>query len=490
MAFDKHPELVIHLERPLNAGPPLSLLRSAFQTPSELFFLRTHGSVPQLDPEHYQLKVHGLVDRDLELSLSELRSFEWHELPITLQCAGLRRNELLKLGPLPGELPWGGEAISTAAWGGIRLRDVLLHAGIRDGAQHVAFLSHDRVERDGRRFAFGGSIPLAKALEEDVLLALDMNNAPLPLAHGFPLRLVVPGYIGARSVKWLAAIELRDTPSDNYFQQRAYRLWRGADPHAPAEPGDGAMLGPVRLNALICEPAPGSTLRAGPCLVQGYALPNAGAQLTAVELSTDGGTTWQPASVERGERWTWSFWSIAVQLEPGNHELVVRASDTSDEPQPEALEQVWNRKGYLNNAWQRVPITVRGYVAEENAMELDKIRLEGMAFVGFHGTRPEEGTLGQRFVVDIELHCDLRAACQSDDLRLSVDYSEVHAIAREVVEGPKLNLTEAVAEQIAQRVLAEQAQVQAVRVTVRKPWVRLDTTMLEGSVVEILRRRS
>ena len=153
---------------------------------------------------------------------------------------------------------WGGDAISHGRWAGVRLRDVLDRAGVAPGAKFLAALGRDEIEKGGRTFGFGGSIPLAKARGEEALLATELNGAPLPPLHGGPLRLLVPGYIGARSVKWLGRLTLQETPSENHYQQRAYKTFPPAITSETADWAQGETLGPFRLNSAICTPPPGA----------------------------------------------------------------------------------------------------------------------------------------------------------------------------------------------------------------------------------------
>jgi sulfite oxidase len=213
------------------------------------------------------------------------------------------------------------------------------------------------VTRQGRTFGFGGSIPLERALGPDVLLADEMNSAALPPVHGFPLRVVVPGYIGARSVKWLSRILIQEAPSDNYFQAQAYRLFA---PHVTPDAvrwEDGLALGENSLNAVICTPEPDATLPKGPVTVQGYALAGGSRRVARVDVSGDGGRTWTTAEVERAEPLTWQFWQARLTVPAGPAEFVVRACDSAANIQPERAESLWNMKGYMNNAWHRVRVT-------------------------------------------------------------------------------------------------------------------------------------
>jgi sulfite oxidase len=355
--IETDPRLRVRLEAPLNAEPAPDALIESFRTPNEIFFIRNHGDIPEVDPGAYRLTVDGLVEAPLSLSLEDLRRFSRTTVGATLQCAGNRRRELIGVKPIPGELPWDSEAISNAEWSGVPLRDVLAAAGPREGARHAAFLGLDETERHGHRFRFGGSVPLEKAIHPEVLLADTMNGRPLPPAHGAPLRVVVPGYIGARSVKWISRITLQEEPSDNYFQAKAYRLFPASADHDNVDWDTGLMLGEPPVNSVICAPQPGEELPAGRISVRGWAMAGGGREIARVDLSTDGGKTWTTA--ERGgceSGWTWCFWAASLDLPPGEHEIVCRAFDNAAQTQPDDPSEVWNFKGYANNAWHRVRV--------------------------------------------------------------------------------------------------------------------------------------
>lgn len=355
--FGKSDGVIVRQESPFNGGPDAAHLRD-FHTPNDLFFVRNHGDVPEIDEAAYRLAVAGLVERPLALSPAELRALPLHRIDATLQCAGNRREEMAAHAPIPHELPWGTEAVSNAEWGGARLADVLALCGLRAGAAHVELIGLDETERLGHRFRYGSSIPLAKASSSEVLLAYEMNGEPLPAVHGAPLRAVVPGYIGARSVKWLGRIELRSDPSENYFQAKAYRLFPASTGPETVVWDEGLMLGELNLNSVICGPDEGANLSAGEIEVWGWATPGGGRTVSRVELSVDGGQTWRRAEVlDREEEWTWRHWRAALDLPVGEHEIVCRAWDSAAQTQPEHAGQVWNFKGYMNNAWHRVRVT-------------------------------------------------------------------------------------------------------------------------------------
>ncbi|HEX2163003.1 MAG TPA: sulfite oxidase [Thermoanaerobaculia bacterium] len=352
---EKSPSLVVYQEEPLNAGVPAAEAAGEV-TPTERFFVRNHGPVPAVDAAAYRLRVDGLARRPLELSLADLAgSFERVTVPAALQCAGFRRQELFAVTPIPGELPWGEEPAGNATWSGFRLADVLAAAGPEAGAAHVAFTGLDSCSSSSGETPFGGSVPLDKATSPEVLLADGMNGGPLPAVHGGPLRVVVPGYIGARSVKWVERIELRATPSENHYQSRAYR-WL---PQAETAVETAEMLGELWVTSLLVAPAAGAVLSAGPCEVSGWALAADG--VARVEVSADGGSTWQAAELApEASPWAWRLWRARVDLAPGGATLVARAFDAAGHSQPADPAVRWNRKGYMNNAWHRVPVEVAG----------------------------------------------------------------------------------------------------------------------------------
>ncbi len=373
-AEDRGDGFVVHTTAPLNGGPTPQAQRASFVTPNHLFFVRTHGEVPHLDPADVVLRIEGLVERPSSLTLEDLaQRFERTSVLATLVCAGQRRSELLEVAPVPGELPWNAEAVSTARWEGWRLSDVLLAAGLREGAAHVASEGHNRVEQNGQRFRFGTSIPLAKALAPEVLLADTMNGEPLPREHGAPLRLVVPGYIGARQVKWLRRIEVRDAPSENYYQAKAYRLYPSGQGDEP-DPATGFALGEASVNCLICDPSDGARVDGDRITVRGYAYGGGGRPIVRVEVSVDGGQRWTVARFDdlAGDgtphvaadpfagRFAWRFFSADVTCPAGaDIEVVARAWDEAANTQPASTREVWNVKGYMNNAWSRVRLERR-----------------------------------------------------------------------------------------------------------------------------------
>ena len=353
--YGKRADVIVHELEPFNAETGLAALAEGPVTATNAFYVRGHGAVPEIDPATWRLQVRGLVERELDLSLTTLReAFPEREVTATLQCAGNRRAGLIAIRDIPGEAPWGPGATGTATWSGVALADVLAVAGPRQGAAHVGFEGADLSPEAVPAQRFGGSVPLDKACRREVLLAWAMNGEPLPPVHGAPLREVVPGSIGARSVKWLQRIEVRSMPWQGYFQHVVYRLL--PEDGTPG-PGAGMPLGLVALNADVLSPADGATVAAGPVEVVGYAFAGGERYVARVDVSIDAAASWSQAELldDLGP-WAWRQWRTIVDLAPGEHEILVRAWDSSAATQPEDEAALWNPKGYVNNARPRVRV--------------------------------------------------------------------------------------------------------------------------------------
>ena len=254
-----------------------------------------------------------------------------------------------------------GGAIGTARWRGVRLCDVLEDAGVRDGAAHVAFQAVDEAPEAEPPQAFGASISLSKARSEEVLLAWQMNDEPLRREHGGPLRVVVPGYTGARSVKWLTQVTVQAQPSDNYFQARSYRIFPADTDPATAPAELGLPLNQLAVNSAILAPADGAHVVSGGVEVLGYAIAGDGRRVERVDVSPDGGGSWRQAELldDLGP-WAWRRWRTEVDLPVGTQEVIARAWDSAATQQVERPESTWNPKGYANNAWPRVRVHAGG----------------------------------------------------------------------------------------------------------------------------------
>ena len=369
-AFAAEADLIVRTADPYNAEPRLLALVADQITPVKQFYVRNHGPIPTVDVKSYKLTIDGLVEKPLEFSLDALKTqFREVSAEATLTCAGSRRQELSAIKPVSG-VQWDAGAIGNARWTGVSLADVLRLAVTKPTAQHVWFEGLDPIkEKDGSVAPFGGSIPLSKVRSfaappsgkaadgiqgQQTLLAHSMNGEPLTVEHGFPLRAIVPGYIGARSVKWITKITLSDRPSPNHYVAEAYKIIQSDSSE------EVAAKDPIYdfvINAAICAPAAGATIKAGSTRVSGYALPsgNAAAKIDKVELSPDGGKSWITARLLNSSApCTWQQWTAEVNLPAGKQELIVRASDTTGQTMPE--HGSWNFKGYLYNGWHRVSV--------------------------------------------------------------------------------------------------------------------------------------
>jgi sulfite oxidase len=351
-------DLINRQTAPFNAEPRLDELVHSWATPYPQFFVRTHGTMPAVSPATWRLTVEGLVTRTMTFSLSDLQRMPPAVVPATIQCAGNRREELNLVKPVSGVL-WDAGAIGTAEWKGVRLADLLERVGAKPSARYVWFEGLDAVTLKDRQTLFGGQVPIDKATQHETIVALEMDGRPLTREHGFPARAVVPGFIGARSVKWLDRIVVSDRKSDNFFVARDYKLFPPDVSAETSNPKDVESLYENLLNSAIGDPQAGQVVSAGKLKLRGYALPpgTPGVGLRGVEVSADGGATWVPASLRgKDAPYSWKLWSAELEVTPGPRTLVVRATDTKGGTQPERAP--WNFKGYLYNGWHRVPITV------------------------------------------------------------------------------------------------------------------------------------
>jgi sulfite oxidase len=348
----KNPDFIFRQKVPPNGGPPLQRLVEQFVTPEADFFLRTHGNIPTLDPATYQLTVCGQDGKSDAFSLVRLaESFPKKEIIATLQCAGNRRSSAIAVKPVPNEVEWGNEAISNAIWTGCSLADLLRSVGYDNSAKHVEFIGADVCQKEGKETLFGGSIPLECALAGNVVLAWQMNHEPLTPQHGAPVRVIVPGYIGARSIKWLQHINLLARPSENVFHAHAYRLFSPEASSGSADWENALELGELSVNSCICSIEEVSN----GLLVKGYATAGGSRRVIRVDVGYREPQKWVEAAFQDpAEVGIWRRWEALIPRLLVGELICVRAWDSAANTQPEDAENVWNFKGYMNNAWHRV----------------------------------------------------------------------------------------------------------------------------------------
>jgi DMSO/TMAO reductase YedYZ molybdopterin-dependent catalytic subunit len=335
-----------------NHGLPLEALRHEI-TPVGLHYLLVHYDIPAVDPATWRLTIAGRVATELELTLEDLRAREAVTAAVTMECAG---NGRALLDPRPVSQPWLTEAVGTAEWTGVPLAALLDEAGADGAAAEVVFSGLDRGVEGGVEQQYERSLTLADARAPGVLLAYACNGAPLPPQHGFPLRLLVPGWYGMTSVKWLRRITVVDEPFTGYQMVTGYRV-------RAAEKDAGTPVTRIEPRSLLVPPGIPDFmtrrrfLEPGRHRLEGRAWSGWG-PIERVDISIDGGATWQPAAVgDPPGPAAWAPFAFDWDASEGDHVLCPRAHDASGRSQPTAPP--WNVGGYANNALQRVPVTVR-----------------------------------------------------------------------------------------------------------------------------------
>jgi DMSO/TMAO reductase YedYZ molybdopterin-dependent catalytic subunit len=338
-------KLIVRSPRPLNLETPLREL-TAELTPTDLFFVRNNYDGPPIDPTGYVLRVEGEVDNPLALTLDDLRRMEPVTQTITLECAGNGRS--FHKPPAAG-IQWEHGAVGTAAWRGVRLADVLRLARPRRTARHVVPDGNDAPPTP-QAPDFIRSHPVWKAMEPHTMIALEMNGQPVPHLHGGPARLIVPGWVGSASIKWLTRLTLAEREWGGPYMQRSYRSPRVDDP------SQTYSLQSLECKSVIVSPLDQAQLPPGTHTLSGFAWAGEGT-IVAVDVSTDGGQTWKPATLgaETG-RYAWRRWEAAWAAPPGAHTIMARASDSLGRHQPASRPR--DPQGYRWNVIHAVRVNV------------------------------------------------------------------------------------------------------------------------------------
>ena len=409
----RHPDMVRLTGRhPFNVEPPLpKLMEEGFITSAALHYVRNHGAVPKIKWEEHKLSVSGCVDSPTTFTMDDLLAMPARELPVTLVCAGNRRKEENLVAQTIG-FNWGAAGLGTSVWKGVPLRDVLIKCGIKkpaDGANHVCFVGVEKMPK-GR---YGTSIDYFTAMDPacDVMLAYEQNGEKLQPDHGYPLRLIIPGYIGGRMIKWLNEITVTAEESDNFFHFNDNRV---LPEHVTAEIANAEgwwykpdyIINQLNINSAIAFPGhkemvslakPGQRYA-----IKGYAYTGGGRKIIRVEVSIDGGKTWTLSKLhhpekptEYGRYWCWAFWEHEVALSDmwslEQPEILCRAWDAAMNRQPEKI--VWNVMGMLNNSYFR--IKVHRTVDEKTGHPALQFQHPTLAGPGNFGGWFEEQSLGK-----------------------------------------------------------------------------------------------
>mmetsp|Transcript_10941 Transcript_10941/g.27610 ORF Transcript_10941/g.27610 Transcript_10941/m.27610 type:complete len:582 (-) Transcript_10941:75-1820(-) len=368
------PALLLHSSKPLQAEPPAELITDAWITPNDLFFVRGHHPIPDIDAATYTITIKGRGIQNQTFTLEELKSkFPKHEVVTTLQCGGNNRAEFNRVRKTMG-IPWGCGAMSTAKWSGARLSDVLVACGLTDeadaenkGVEHVHF--------DGAE-SMSASIPMTKAISRsgEVLLAYEMNDKPIPRAHGYPVRAIVPGSVGVRNVKWVTHVVTSNEEAQGPWQRGI--AYKGFAPgvvnfenidKSAIEKVPSVQEQPVM--SAITAPRPSEIIEGETVDVKGYAWSGGGRGIVRVDVSADGGQSWRTATLREGSEqklhkaWAWTFFEAELPVPAGiksgeQMKIMAKATDSAYNTQPESVEAIWNVRGILYNAWSRVSVTV------------------------------------------------------------------------------------------------------------------------------------
>jgi DMSO/TMAO reductase YedYZ molybdopterin-dependent catalytic subunit len=333
-----------------NHGLPLEAL-AADVTPVGLHYLLIHFDVPFLDEAAFRLSVGGRLRRELSLSMDDIRTRSRVSMAVTMECAG---NGRAKLTPRPLSQPWINEAVGTAIWTGTPLAPLLASAGLEDDVVELVFTGADRGVQGGVEHDYERSLSVDEAMREDVILAYEINGEPLPPQHGYPLRLLVPGWYGMTSVKWLRAITAVAEPFEG-FQMDAYRF-------RASEADPGSPVTRILPRSLMIPPGiPDFYTRVrrvtpGPCPLSGRAWSGHG-PIASVEVSVDDGRSWAEAALHPSSSpHAWSRWTFDWEATTGSTVLSSRATDAAGNVQP--VDQPWNQHGFANNQVHRVPVEV------------------------------------------------------------------------------------------------------------------------------------
>jgi DMSO/TMAO reductase YedYZ molybdopterin-dependent catalytic subunit len=349
--------MILQRTRPPLLETPFEVFDHGMFTPNDQFFVRWHwANIPtEVNADTFRLAVRGHVNQVLSLSLPDILALPQVELAAVNQCSGNSRG--LFTPPVPGG-QWGNGAMGNARWTGVRLRDVLDRAGVKAGAVQVRFNGLDEpVVPDGPDFL--KSLSLDHARDGEVMIAYAMNDEQLPLLNGFPLRLVVPGWYSTYWVKMLSNVEVLDKPDDSFWMAKAYLI--PDTPHASVKPDEtGYKQVPINRmvpRSFVTNPRPGDTIPAGtPTLARGIAF-GGDTGVARVDLSSDGGKTWQPARLGQDEgKYSFRQWQAELTAPArGSHTLLVRCTNSAGVAQPS--EPIWNPSGFMQNAIEATSVT-------------------------------------------------------------------------------------------------------------------------------------
>lgn len=345
------PGLITHSLLPANQESPIHFLRDRI-TPDHLIYRRNHFRYPVLSKNAFLLPVTGEVLKPAAFSYEQLKSMPARTVVVPMECAGNRR---AAFEPKVFGEQWRNGAVSQSVWKGVPLAGLLSFTGLTQSAREIVCTGYDvGMRTDSNKFvSYARSLPIAKALHADTIVAYEMNGNAIPLRHGFPMRLIVPQWYGMSSVKWLRSVQVIDHEFNGPFQTTDYNYY----PDKSSDEGKQPVT-VMNVNSIIQQPMDQAVLNTGIHYIEGVAWTGVG-HITSVEISTDGGERWEPSLTwQRDDQpYGWSYWSYTWRaLQPGEYKILSRARDSAGRVQP--MQAMWNRKGYGFNAVYRIELKV------------------------------------------------------------------------------------------------------------------------------------
>lgn len=364
----RHKALIINGKKPFCAEPSPSLLVESFITPVDFFYVRNHLPVPQIDLKDYtlELAIEGMTKKTLDFKA--ITKYEKRTITAAVMCGGNRRSEMSKIKQLKG-INWNVGAVGNATWTGVRLCDVLKDLGINeDEFNHVQFEGYDL---DPSGMPYGASIPISKAMDPraDVILAYEMNGEPLSKDHGFPIRVIVPGVVGARNVKWLSKISVSKEESQSQWQQGDYKGFSPSTNWDNVDFSKSPAIQEMPVVSAICDPQNSDVVKVenGKIQVKGYAWSGGGRKIIRIDVTNDKGKTWHTADLtedlqaKQGQYWSWTLWNVELPVKNNSKEVEIwaKAVDSAYNVQPESFSNIYNIRGLLCNAYHKIKVQLK-----------------------------------------------------------------------------------------------------------------------------------
>ncbi|XP_036148221.1 sulfite oxidase, mitochondrial isoform X2 [Monomorium pharaonis] len=361
----RHKALIINGSKPFCAEPSSQLLVESFLTPVQFFYVRNHLPVPQIDIKDYtlELAIEGTTKKTLDFK--GITKYKKKTITAAVMCGGNRRSEMSKVKKLKG-INWNVGAVGNATWTGIPLCDILKDLGINEDAfGHVQFEGYDM---DPSGTSYATSIPISKAMDPrcDVILAYEMNGEPLSRDHGFPIRVIVPGVVGARNVKWLSKINVSKDESQSQWQQGDYKGFSPSTDWDNVDFSKSPAIQEMPVVSAICEPQNSDLveIKNGKIRVKGYAWSGGGRKVIRVDVTNDKGKTWHTANLmedlkaKEGRHWSWTLWDVELPVDKNSNEVEIwaKAVDSAYNVQPENFTHIYNIRGLLCNAYHKIKV--------------------------------------------------------------------------------------------------------------------------------------